>query len=152
MGARTSGREAALQILFSIEAAVHAAPAAVKDYWREFPGDPEGRAYSEAAVLGITGDLAAIDQTLQGASENWKLTRMTRVDRNILRLGTWELGTQRAVPRAVLIDEAVDLAKRYGSEQSGAFVNGVLNRIADLQGRTADDADAPSGTPSSRDE
>jgi transcription antitermination protein NusB len=143
VGARTSGREAALQILFSIEAAVHTAPAAVKDFWREFPGDPEGRAYSEAAVMGITGNLETIDETLRSASENWKLARMTRVDRNILRLGTWELDTQRSVPRAVLIDEAVDLAKRYGSEQSGAFVNGVLNRIADIHGRTVDDADDP---------
>jgi N utilization substance protein B len=61
---------------------------------------------------------------------------MTRVDRNLLRIGTWELLEKADVPRAVVIDEAVELAKRYGTEESGAFVNGVLDRVADDVGRT----------------
>jgi N utilization substance protein B len=64
---------------------------------------------------------------------------MTRVDRNLLRLGTWELTERQDVPRAVILDEAVELAKRYGSEDSGAFVNGVLNRIAENLGRVDTD-------------
>jgi N utilization substance protein B len=66
---------------------------------------------------------------------------MTRVDRNVLRLGTWELKYQTDVPRAVILDEAIELAKRYGSEESGAFVNGVLNQIAENIGRIDTDAD-----------
>ncbi|HEY3236115.1 MAG TPA: transcription antitermination factor NusB, partial [Polyangiaceae bacterium] len=66
---------------------------------------------------------------------NWRLERMTRVDRNVLRIGAWELLSRSDVPRAVILDEAVELAKRYGTEESGAFVNGVLDRIADDCGR-----------------
>jgi N utilization substance protein B len=61
---------------------------------------------------------------------------MTRVDRNVLRLGAWELAHRRDVPRPVILDEAVEVAKRFGTEESGAFVNGVLDRIADDCGRT----------------
>ncbi|HMI87436.1 MAG TPA: transcription antitermination factor NusB, partial [Polyangiaceae bacterium] len=68
------------------------------------------------------------------------IERMTRVDRNVLRLGTWELKYRPDVPRAVILDEAIELAKRYGSEESGAFVNGVLNQVAENLGRTDDGA------------
>ena len=61
---------------------------------------------------------------------------MARVDRNLLRLGAWELEHRRDIPRAVVLDEAVEIAKRYGTEESGAFVNGVLDRIADDCGRS----------------
>lgn len=141
MGARTSGREAALQMLFALESGGHSADRVIGDFWREFPGDPEGREYSERVVRAIAHVSSELDATIAEASAHWRLERMTAVDRNILRVGTWELRTLRDVPRAVIIDEAVDLAKRYGSETSGSFVNGVLDRVADLCGRSADDAD-----------
>ena len=72
---------------------------------------------------------------VQRSSRNWRLERMARVDRNVLRLGTWELLYGEKVPRAVILDEAVELAKRFGSEDSGAFVNGVLDRVATDLGR-----------------
>ena len=68
---------------------------------------------------------------------------MTRVDRNVLRMGAWELLERADVPRAVILDEAVEVAKRFGTEESGAFVNGVLDRIAENLGRT----DTPPGVP-----
>jgi N utilization substance protein B len=68
---------------------------------------------------------------------------MTRVDRNTLRLGAYELMARDDVPRAVILDEAVELAKRFGSDGSGAFVNGVLDRVAELLGRRAAPAKAP---------
>ncbi len=71
---------------------------------------------------------------------------MTRVDRNLLRLGAWELVKKPDVPRAVVLDEAVELAKRFGTEESGAFVNGVLDRIADDCGR-ADEPKEPAAPP-----
>jgi len=141
VGARTSGREAALQMLFALESGGHSADRVIADFWREFPGDPEGREYSERAVRAIAESSSDLDATITEASSHWRLDRMTAVDRNILRVATWELRTLRDVPRAVIIDEAVDLAKRYGSENSGSFVNGVLDRVADLCGRSADDAD-----------
>ncbi|HTN84296.1 MAG TPA: transcription antitermination factor NusB [Sorangium sp.] len=135
MGARSTGREAALQMLFALEAGGNSAPRVVSAFWRETPGDPEGRAYADEVVLGVAKDLAAVDEAIRKASTNWRLERMARVDRNVLRLGAWELMNHPEVPRAVILDEAVELAKRYGSEESGAFVNGVLDRVAENLGR-----------------
>lgn len=135
MGARSSGRESALQMLFALEAGGGSAAQVMAAYWRETPGDPEGREYADAAVRGVAKDLELVDEAIRKASTNWRLERMARVDRNVLRLGAWELQQIVAVPRAVILDEAVELAKRYGSEESGSFVNGVLDRIASDLGR-----------------
>jgi N utilization substance protein B len=125
-------------MLFAIDAAGTPAPQIMRDFWREFPGDAEGRAYAEAIVLGVMADRESVDERITRASEHWRLSRMTRVDRNVLRLATWELVHQPGTPRAVILDEAVELAKRFGSEDSGAFVNGVLGRVADDCGRPAE--------------
>ena len=142
MGARTAAREAALQMLFSADLGSHAADAAVQNFWREFPGDPEGRAYADEAVRGVLEQKDAIDVRVRKASQNWRLERMTAIDRNVLRLGTWELVNRADVPRAVIIDESVEIAKRFGGKQSASFVNGVLDRIANDCGR----ADEPRGS------
>lgn len=139
MGARTSGREAALQMLFALEASGDAIERVMAHYWRETPGDPEGRDYADAIALGVATELAAVDEAVRKASTNWRLERMARVDRNVLRLGAWELLRSKAVPRAVILDEAVELAKRFGSEESSAFVNGVLDRVAANLGRVDKD-------------
>ena len=125
-------------MLFAIDAAGTAATQTMRDFWREFPGDAEGRAYAEAIVRAATANRDAVDARITRASEHWRLSRMTRVDRNVLRLATWELVHQPGTPRAVILDEAVELAKRFGSEDSGAFVNGVLGRVADDCGRPAE--------------
>lgn len=135
MGARTAGRQAALQMLFGVEVTSLDAPTAIRSFWREFEADPEGREYADVVVAGVLSELARIDELLRRASTNWRLERMARVDRNLLRIATWEILTQTEVPRAVIIDEAVELAKRFGGEDSGAFVNGVLDRIAEECGR-----------------
>jgi N utilization substance protein B len=135
MGARTSGREAALQMLFAAEASNASATREIATYWRETPGDPEGREYADEVVRGVLENLEEVDEVIRKASTNWRLERMARVDRNVLRLGAWELLRNKDVPRAVILDEAVELAKRFGSEESGAFVNGVLDRIAEDLGR-----------------
>jgi len=140
MGARSGAREAALQLLFGIEASGAVPDQAIFDYWREMPGDAEGRDYANEVVRGVCADKDATDALIRAASTNWRLERMTRVDRNLLRIGAWELRAHPETPRAVIIDEAVELAKRYGTEDSGAFVNGVLERIANDLGRR--DADA----------
>jgi transcription antitermination protein NusB len=139
MGARTSGREAALQMLFAAEISGGSPERVVATYWRETPGDPEGREYADSVVRGVLGEAAAVDEIIRKASTNWRLERMARVDRNVLRLGAWELLRNPDVPRAVILDEAVELAKRFGSEDSGAFVNGVLDRIAEDLGRVDKD-------------
>ena len=139
MGARGISREAALQMLFALEASAATCEQVIASYWRTTDPDMWGsggpdadsRAYADLLVRGVAEELGPVDEAIRRASTNWRLERMARVDRNVLRLGTWELMRQRSVPRAVVLDEAVELAKRYGTEDSGAFVNGVLDRIAD---------------------
>lgn len=132
MGARTSSREAALQMLFALEAAGSPpVERVIASFWRETPGDPDGREYADAMVRGVADELEAVDEKIRKASTNWRLERMARVDRNVLRLGTWELMRSKDVPRPVVLDEAVELAKRFGSEESSSFVNGVLDRVAE---------------------
>jgi N utilization substance protein B len=135
MGARTTGREAALQMIFALDANGGSAERVINQFWRETPGDPEGREYAERMVRGVADGLEKIDATIRKASTNWRIERMARVDRNVLRLGAWELAQVDDTPRAVILDEAVELAKRFGSEDSGSFVNGVLDRIATDLGR-----------------
>lgn len=122
-------------MLFQIEASGVSADDAVTLFWCTFEGDPEGRSYADEAVRGVAANLAGIDAQITSASTHWRLERMARVDRNLLRLGTWELAHRPDVPRAVVLDEAVELAKAFGTEESSAFVNGVLARIADVLGR-----------------
>jgi N utilization substance protein B len=140
MGARTTAREAALQMLYALEASGNPVDMVVRDFWAEMPGDAEGRSYADALVRGVAESLEQVDALLRGASRNWRLERMTRVDRNLLRLGTYEILAYREIPRAVILDEAVELAKRFGSAESGAFVNGVLDRIADECGHGGSEA------------
>jgi transcription antitermination protein NusB len=135
MGSRSEGREAALQMLFAHEVAGGSAQQVITSFWRETPGDPEGREYADEALRGVVAELGRVDEAIRKASTNWRLERMARVDRNVLRLGAWELMDRPDVPRAVILDEAVELAKRFGSEDSGAFVNGVLDRLASDVGR-----------------
>ena len=129
-GARTSAREAALQLLYAIEAAGEPEDYVVREYWRETPGDAEGRKYADALVRGVCAHRTAIDARIIAASDNWRLERMTPVDRNLLRIGAYELEFSTEVPRAVAIDEAVEIAKRFGTEESSKFINGVLERLA----------------------
>jgi len=148
MGARTAAREAALQMLYAAEIGQHAAETLLKDFWREFPGDAEGRAYADSAVRGVLEQRPQLDARITSASVNWRLERMSPIARNVLRLGTWELLSHPEIPRAVIIDESVEVAKRYGGTESGAFVNGVLDRIANDCGRPQDSPRArPSAAP-----
>ena len=135
MGARTTARESALQMLYAVEASGDDVERGIKEFWRELPGDAEGRPYADELVRGISAVRELVDGLIRAASEHWRLERMTRVDRNVLRIGAWELAHRAEIPRAVILDEAVELAKRFGNEESGAFVNGVLDRIADDLGR-----------------
>jgi transcription antitermination protein NusB len=137
MGARHSGREATLQMLFQMEVSGAGVEDAIELFWRSFvaDADPEGRAYADQAARGVAATRDELDGHIAQASTHWRIERMARVDRNVLRLGTWELAHRPDVPRAVVLDEAVELAKSFGTDDSSAFVNGVLNRIADALGR-----------------
>jgi transcription antitermination protein NusB len=105
---------------------------ALRLFFRQFEFDPEGREHTEAVIHGIGNDTASVDKLIVDASQNWRLERMSKLDRNLLRLGAWELRERTDIPRSVILDEAVEIAKAFGTEDSAAFVNGVLNRVADL--------------------
>jgi N utilization substance protein B len=137
MGARHSGRQAALQMLFQIEVSGASASSAIDSFWRSFAesADPEGRGYADEIVQGVAQTQDDLDRKIVEASSHWRIERMTRVDRNLLRLGTWELTERPDIPGAVILDEAVELAKLFGTDESSAFINGVLNRIAETLGR-----------------
>jgi transcription antitermination protein NusB len=123
MGARRSGREAALQMLFQCEAAKIDAASAIELFIRNFEIDAEGKDYAVGLVHGVLDNLRALDSRIVEASVNWRIERMSRVDRNLLRIATHELVSLREVPSAVILDEAIELAKSYGTEESPNFIN-----------------------------
>jgi len=142
MGPRRRAREIALQVLFSLDLNPTISPVqALAQFWRDFatearPDDTEADlpreviTFAEALVAGTAEHLGELDGIIQRASKNWRLERMARVDRNVLRLATFELAHEPEVPAEVVINEAIEVAKRYGASESPAFVNGLLDRIA----------------------
>ncbi len=130
MGARRKAREAALQMLYGMDAAGWRAEDAIRSYWTHLGSGNEGQDFASSLVRGVAKERERIDETIRSVSHHWRLERMTRVDRNILRLATFELMSLSDVPRRVTLNEAIELAKRFGSEGSARFVNGVLDRIA----------------------
>jgi N utilization substance protein B len=130
-GRRTKARERALQALYQIDVAATDLDEALSRFWRSFePVEREVMTLAEEFVRGVARHRREIDETIEGVSQNWRLDRMARVDRNILRLAVFELAHRADAPVNVVIDEAIELGKKYGSESSGAFVNGVLDRVA----------------------
>jgi len=125
-------------MLFQMEAAETSAEQTIALFWRSFEAEPEGKSYADEIVRGFDGSRAEIDAAITAASENWRLERMTRLDRNLLRLGAWELMKRRDVPSPVILDEAVELAKSFGTAESSAFVNGVLARVSRDLGRESE--------------
>lgn len=130
MGARRRGREAALQILFAVDATGDTFERALREYFQYLASAADGREFAELLVEGYAARADEVDAVIRKVSEHWRLERMPRVDRNVLRLGAYELMYMKDVPRRVTLNEAVELAKRYGGEGSPGFVNGVLDRIA----------------------
>jgi len=143
MGRRRRSREVALQILFQIEVSGIPPQEAFSLYYdilsadeedREFNVPASIRPFAEQLVEGVYLHQSEIDQLITSASEHWRLERMSIVDRNVLRLALYEMLHCPEIPPKVSINEAVDLGKSFGSADSGAFINGVLDRIlAELQ-------------------
>jgi N utilization substance protein B len=132
-GIRRRARAYALQVLYALDLNEGVDPAAAAgDYAAmfELELDPPAIDFASGLVARTRERLPEIDDAIQSASRNWRLDRMSRVDRNILRLATSELRHSPDVPVKVIINEAVELAKRFGTADSPAFVNGILDRIA----------------------
>ncbi len=141
-GTRRTGRSYALQLLYARDgdASNNLSSAAVN--WAadfDLEVDEAAQQFARDLVAAAVERSQEIDEMIASASKNWRIDRMSRVDRNILRLGACELVAFRDVPVKVVINEAVELAKRFGTAESSAFVNGVLDRIATAVGRTPED-------------
>jgi transcription antitermination protein NusB len=129
MTRRTRGREIALQLLYQREQNPNIDRAALEQFARERLREEPLRSFCLFLFDGVVAHLAEIDEKLTAAAENWRLPRMPTVDRNILRIGAFELLHMKETPAAVSFDEAIELARRYGTADSSAFVNGVLDRL-----------------------
>ena len=126
MKIRRKARETALQILYKMDIAGTASDCGA-DMDALAPGT-EARRYCESLVSGVQAEIDSIDAAIEEHSENWKVDRMAVVDRNILRVAVYELRSRPDVPYKVIIDEAVELAKRYGSEEFRPFLNRGMKR------------------------
>ena len=127
MGVRRRGRELALQILYQNDIAGTAVDEIFAAFEELQQAPDAARDFAVLLVRGVMSRRQEIDGHLGGQADHWRLERMAAVDRNILRLALYELLFDRETPPAVVIDEAVEVAKRYGSERSSKFVNGVLD-------------------------
>ncbi|HUI07952.1 MAG TPA: transcription antitermination factor NusB [Verrucomicrobiae bacterium] len=133
-GKRRLARELAVQFLYQFEVSGGAIEEALALFWQTQPevGDP-GRRFAEELVRGVVENRAAIDEKIAKYTEHWDLPRIAAVDRNILRLAIYEMLYRDDIPPVVSINEAVDIAKKFSTRESGAFVNGILDRLkADL--------------------
>lgn len=130
MGRRRKAREVALQFLYQLDLHGEDDPEAhAADFWSRHPVDPEIRRFADRLVRGAKQNQTKVDELITQYAEHWELDRMAVVDRNILRLAVYELLGESDVPAKVAINEAIELAKKFGTQESSRFINGVLDRI-----------------------
>ncbi|OFV81192.1 MAG: transcription antitermination factor NusB [Acidobacteria bacterium RBG_13_68_16] len=127
MGVRRRGRELALQMLYQREIAGTDVEDILSSFEELQQAPPATREFAISLVRGVISRLSELDSHLVDQADHWRLERMAAVDRNILRLALFELMFEGGTPPAVVIDEAVEIAKRFGSERSSQFVNGILD-------------------------
>jgi N utilization substance protein B len=136
LGPRRKGREAALQLLYQLELSGDRADEAHQRFWLTQPdATPAIREFAEALVERTLERSSEIDAVIDEAAVNWQLERIARVDLYILRLAVSELLGSPDIPAAVIVNEAIEIARRYSDAEAPAFVNGILDRIARRQGR-----------------
>ena len=129
MTRRSRAREVALQLLFSRDHNSKMERPAVEQFAEDRLRETVLQEFCLQLFDGVVAHLEEIDKRLSAAADNWRLVRMATVDRNVLRLGAFELLFGKDTPPAVAFDEAIELARRFGSADSSAFVNGVLDRL-----------------------
>jgi N utilization substance protein B len=131
MNVRHAAREAAVQALYLSEIGRVSPEVAVETFFAQHQpdADPEVREFAARLVVGVHEDQSELDALIAAHSANWRVERMAVTDRIILRLGLWELRNVAETPPAVVLDEAIELARAFGTDDSPAFVNGVLDGI-----------------------
>ncbi len=132
MRKRSRARELALQVLYRMDITREDAGQCLDSFWlqqQEEKLDQAQMEFTTELVLGVWRNLARIDEKISAFASNWKLERMAVLDRNILRIGCFELLLKDDIPPKVSINEAVDLAKKYSGQEAGKFVNAILDKI-----------------------
>jgi len=150
MGKRREGREAAVQFLFFRDLNRGPGSADTTAFWNLRPATPSVRDFATPLIEGVLLHQTAIDERIREAADNYQLHRIAAVDRNILRLAVYEMFHRDDIPPVVSINEAIEIAKRFGTDESGRFVNGILDRIKlslNRPLRTASDAAVPTRQP-----
>jgi len=128
---RRRAREYVLQILFQLDiTGSKLSDDLLKDFWKDKNEDAEGQEFTQSLVRGTVEHIASLDEIIKNAAEHWSLDRMAVVDKNILRAAAYELIYRKDIPPSVAINEALEIAKKYSTEESASFLNGILDRIA----------------------
>jgi N utilization substance protein B len=141
---RRRGREAAVQLLYASDVERELDRGQDRErFWELCTAKPKGRAFAEELVDGVLRHLAEIDRVLEEHLEHFELGRLAAVDRNVLRLAIYELRHGPSLPAAIVINEAIEIAKEFGTSDSGRFVNGVLDRIHRRFASGTADTEAP---------
>jgi N utilization substance protein B len=139
MGVRRKGRELAMQALYQSDVRGEPALTALQLFFEHAEGGAEAKRFAAALVDGVREQRERIDQLIGAASEHWRFERLSRVDVNVLRVATYELMTGGA-PTSVVLNEAIEIARRFGTEESSVFVHGILDQIAGQLGVREDTA------------
>jgi len=130
VGGRREGREYALQALYAVEMNPAGSREALRLFWEQHKGSVTARLFADELLSGILANKSSLDETIAVKSANWSITRMSRIDLSILRMAVFELLYRDDIPKNVTINEAIEIAKKFGSEESPAFVNGILDEIS----------------------
>ena len=144
MGKRRKARECAIQCLYQWDMTGSEVETLLAGYWEAHPSPQEVAEFTEHLVYGTLAHLDEIDPLIAAQTENWRADRIGKVERSILRLGAYELMYQQNTPRAVVIDEAIEISKRFCGPDAGHFVNGVLDGIREKLGSGGSDAEPES--------
>jgi transcription antitermination protein NusB len=128
-GSRRQGREAALQALYLVDVCRRPAGDIPETAWAETPLPPKTRAFALSIIEGVAANHEAIDAIIRRYAENWEMGRMAAIDRSLLRLASFELLYDLETPVNVIINEALEIAKKYSTADSSKFVNGILDKV-----------------------
>jgi transcription antitermination factor NusB len=133
MRKRTKARECALQVLYAIDIRKCSKREISESYWDENKEDLEVKIFAQDLIDGTLVKMSKIDRLISKYADNWRIERMAVIDRNIIRMAIYELLYAVDIPPKVAINEAVELAKKFGDDESGSFVNGVLDKINKIE-------------------
>lgn len=129
---RRKGRIYALKILYMMDIRKESYESICEEFWKEAKENEKIREFAEEIVKGVSENIEKIDKMIASVSLNWDLERMSYIDRNILRIGTYEILFRKDIPNVVSINECIEISKKYGDEDSPKFINGILHKIKEI--------------------